>query len=241
MLNVGSNCGVSNNHLILRDHVRPKFSTTPVDQSLLQPFLRRRIRFSCATSRNRKIRNRWENLVSKFDRWDPGTPFTDAIIREASYTLACYLQDEFEFDPPSPFSKSRRTGPFTILELGSGTGVVAANLSAILSSSETRSNPRQITGLTRMLASSNLIIATDLENVCPLLQENLVDNAPSSESASAEVLVRPLAWGNQIHTHAIFKELSDRRLTHIICSDLVCYSPLLSDAQLNPSSQGVLP
>lgn len=67
----------------------------------------------------------------------PGTPFTDAIfvIREASYTLACYLQDEFEFDPPSPFSKSGTTfkGPFTILELGSGTGVVAANLSVILS------------------------------------------------------------------------------------------------------------
>lgn len=92
---------------------------------------------------------------------------------------------------------------------------------------KSRLSSMHIMRLTRALGSSDLIIATDLENVCPLLQENLVGSAPSS--ASAKVLVRPLAWGNQSHTDDILRELSQRQLTHIICSDLVCYySPALS-------------
>lgn len=67
--------------------------------------------------------------------------------------------------------------------------------------------------------SLHMIIATDLENVCPLLEENLVQGKENP----VELLVRPLAWGNYEHTLRISEELSqrERRLTHIICSDLV--------------------
>jgi hypothetical protein len=73
-----------------------------------------------------------------------------------------------------------------------------------------------------------MIIATDLENVCPLLQENLVQ----AEETRVDVLVRPLAWGNYAHVQGICEGLSQkqRRLTHIICSDLV--RPFISPAHI---------
>jgi len=42
------------------------------------------------------------------------------------------------------------------------------------------------------------------------------------------ILVRPLEWGIYDHTLNIYDELGPRRLTHIICSDLVYFPHLLA-------------
>lgn len=91
------------------------------------------------------------------------------------------------------------------------------------------------------LRTDAVLIATDLENVCPLLNENLsaaVNKSGKIDYPGPRILVRPLEWGNPNHTLKIFSELDPRSLTHIICSDLVsfhhrewkerifiCYSP----------------
>ena len=76
------------------------------------------------------------------------------------------------------------------------------------------------------LHPDDFLIATDLDSVCPLLDENLSSVAKESrrtELPSPHILVRPLEWGNLNHTIKIFNELGPRNLTHIICSDLVRY------------------
>ena len=72
----------------------------------------------------------------------------------------------------------------------------------------------------------DLLIATDLDSVCSLLDENLSSVAKESrrtERSSPHILILPLEWGNLNHTIKIFEELGSRNLTHIICSDLVRY------------------
>lgn len=126
-------------------------------------------------------------------------------VWEAAYALLHYIQpmsSEFEFDPP--FISSLDPHPLTMIELGSGSGIVAAAIGGKLPSKD------------------DLIIATDLPEVCPLLRTNL---------CSGPVLtVRPLAWGNVQHASDISSEFfnKDRRLTHIICSDLVYFPDLLA-------------
>lgn len=74
--------------------------------------------------------------------------------------------------------------------------------------------------------TDDILIATDLENVCPLLDENLstaVNKSPRIGRPSPQILVRPLEWGNPDHAVKIFNELGPRSLTHIICSDLVSF------------------
>jgi len=56
------------------------------------------------------------------------------------------------FDPPSPFSVTSEV-LFTALELGSGTGYVGLELA-------------------KTLGKEDMIILTDLEEVCPLLELN---------------------------------------------------------------------
>jgi hypothetical protein len=116
----------------------------------------------------------------------------------------------------------------TAIELGSGTGIVAAELSSYL-------------------RKDDVLIATDLPSVCPLLEENLKAAGPS-------VLTRPLAWGTFEHAQAIHKELSSessssRPFTHILCSDLVSsntvtkafFSPIRTYAITDSIEKGILP
>jgi len=115
----------------------------------------------------------------------------------------------------------------TVLELGSGTGIIIAKLAETISqgANDVPTGQFQVSvPLSPCLKSGpsfhtdGLLIATDLDNVCPLLDENL-----SSAAQGSRVLVRPLEWGNPNHPLKIFNELGSRSLTHIICSDLVRY------------------
>lgn len=143
---------------------------------------------------------------------------------------------DLEFDPP--FCEGRGWDGYPILiELGSGTGIVAAQIA-------------------RMFLGDGIIIATDLPDVCPLLERNLhahTDSPDSSKSGCDNLFVRPLAWGNIKHAALIEQEFGLRRdassmgnapssntLTHVICSDLVCFHLLLI-AYPVISWSGVLP
>ncbi|KAF9779000.1 putative methyltransferase-domain-containing protein [Thelephora terrestris] len=181
-------------------------------------------------------------------------------VWEASYTLTTYLESKdprIVFDPPSPFSTQRhllstltpeRWGPnlnrdenwcpnssksnprsnldvedvlkpLTILELGSGTGIIIAKLAEVINK-EARDGP-----------DGDVIIATDLDNVCPLLEENLSSAAKmfwKNDQTNPRVLVRPLEWGVHKHSLKVLNELGSRSLTHIVCSDLVYFPHLLA-------------
>lgn len=131
---------------------------------------------------------------------------------------------DLEFDPP--FLEGRGwDGHPTLIELGSGTGIVAAQIA-------------------RMFLGDGIIIATDLPDVCPLLERNLhahTDSPDSSKSGCDNLFVRPLAWGNIKHAALIEQEFGLRRdassmgdapssntLTHVICSDLVYFPELFA-------------
>lgn len=128
----------------------------------------------------------------------------DQVSREAAYALKTYLNNEasscLEFDPPFVSEAE----PSCVLELGSGTGVVVAQLAELFS------------------AEGDVVVATDLPEVCTLLEKNLEAYLCSSPL----VLVRPLSWGNLEHALKIHEELScvlkaSSQLTDIVCSDLV--------------------
>ena len=123
----------------------------------------------------------------------------------------------------------------TVLELGSGTGIVVAKLAEIISQ-DVKDPPtgqfQIFLSISSCLRSSpsvhidDILIAADLDNVCPLLDENLssiVKESRRAEHSSPRILVRPLEWGNSNHTLKILNELGSRTLTHIVCSDLVRY------------------
>jgi len=127
-----------------------------------------------------------------------------------------------EFDPP--FFDCEEAGELPVLvELGSGTGIVAGRIAD-----------------STFFPEDGIIVATDLPDVCPLLEKNLRKpgsvSSLSTSSKGSRVLVRPLAWGNIDHPISIAQELGwcrntsticgsrmprTPRLTHIICSDLV--------------------
>ncbi|TFY77721.1 hypothetical protein EWM64_g6292 [Hericium alpestre] len=137
-------------------------------------------------------------------------------VWEAAYVLMQYLDGlpDIEFDPP--FVVPERSTPLTVLELGSGTGVVGIALA------------RKLAAAGR---DQDRVILTDLEDVCPLLQENLERHGASLQRL---VDVRPLAWGCVEHATRIAEELGlhgttgQRRLSHILCSDLVYFPELLA-------------
>jgi Lysine methyltransferase len=107
-----------------------------------------------------------------------------------------------EFDPPFAIPFNR---PLTILELGSGTGIVGSRIAAKFTE-----------------PGKDLLIVTDLPDVCPLLTANL-----GHQLQRDGIFVRPLTWGNLEHAVRIASELlsvdgrDPRRLTHVVCSDLV--------------------
>ena len=139
--------------------------------------------------------------------------------REAAYLLALYLNapPSHAFDPPfDPHGASQ----LTVVELGSGTGIVGLKLAERLT--QTRTD------------SSHLVVLTDLLEVCPLLQENLQQHAALTER---DVWVRALPWGSRAHADALAEELGlradppdarPRYPTHIVCSDLVRVSSILA-------------
>ncbi|KAG1738344.1 putative methyltransferase-domain-containing protein [Suillus paluster] len=142
-------------------------------------------------------------------------------VWEAAYLMTSYIDhfSTWEFDPPL-VDKQLSGRKRVFLELGSGTGIVAAKIA-------------QATVLSRQ----DLVIATDLPEVCPLLEKNLFVT-PKGDSADTQVtLVRPLSWGNYDHAINIAREIkrvndpSGREhacITHIICSDLVYLPELLA-------------
>ncbi|TFK74132.1 hypothetical protein BDN72DRAFT_955984 [Pluteus cervinus] len=134
-------------------------------------------------------------------------------VWEAAYVLISYAQlsqesrGTWSFDPPFWGHDRQQEAdrlPFTMVELGAGLGIVSAAISAHLT-------PQR-----------DIIIATDLPEVCPLLENMLGEHSPT-------LSVRPLAWGNQEHVRNLTAEyFTHRPLTHIICSDLVYFPELLA-------------
>ncbi|KAA1477186.1 hypothetical protein DENSPDRAFT_786231 [Dentipellis sp. KUC8613] len=134
-------------------------------------------------------------------------------VWEAAYAMLRYLDPPDphpEFDPPfdpscgaSPETSTGSDTPLTILELGAGTGIVGF-------------------ALARRLHARDMVVVTDLPEVCPLLEDG--------RQRTLTVRVRPLAWGNEGHARAIMEELrrAGRRLTHVVCSDLVYFPELLA-------------
>ncbi|KAK0193945.1 putative methyltransferase-domain-containing protein [Armillaria mellea] len=123
----------------------------------------------------------------------------------AAYALLLYVDPPptWEFDPP--FLENPDSSQYTMVELGSGTGIIARSLSRSLTSGR------------------DIIVSTDLPEVCPLLDENL------RAESNGVVFVRPLAWGNFQHVSDIASEfIANRNLSHIICSDLIYFSELLA-------------
>lgn len=155
-----------------------------------------------------------DRVVSNFNRKESGRP-------SSSEPSSCPDLSDVE-DAPKPL---------TILELGSGTGIIIAKLAEILSDRDANDVPVgwfQISLSSCLLNphTDGVLIATDLGNVCPLLDENLLASANRSgriDHPGPRILVRPLEWGNPSHTLKIFSELGSRSLTHIICSDLVSF------------------
>ena len=135
--------------------------------------------------------------------------------REASYAMLAYLgvpripsidhEDiELELDPPSFIASIQdpRHAPHSeglvIVELGSGTGLIAARIAPYLRDCH------------------DVMVATDLPEICGLLRKNLHNYST--------VEVHPLSWGNHQEALSIASTLglgTTRHLSHILCSDLV--------------------
>ncbi|OJA08718.1 hypothetical protein AZE42_07086 [Rhizopogon vesiculosus] len=152
-------------------------------------------------------------------------PPSERKTREAAYLMTNYIDQpsNWEFEPPF-IDKSVSGRKRVFLELGSGTGIVAAKIVQ-----------------TAALSGRDRIIVTDLPEVCPLLERNLFVK-PKGSSAGRQlydgvISVRPLPWGSYDHVMKIAQELqliddlSDGMracITHIVCSDLVYFPHLLA-------------
>jgi hypothetical protein len=125
--------------------------------------------------------------------------------------------NDWIFDPP--FAGERFHPMLTILELGAGTGIVTSRIIEAVATRE-----------------QDIVISTDLPEVCPLLEANLEQTLSHGTRHRTTLRVRPLAWGNARHAIEIGTELGlampamnllePHYLTHILCSDLVCNLPL---------------
>ncbi|KAL1747477.1 putative methyltransferase-domain-containing protein [Schizophyllum fasciatum] len=136
-------------------------------------------------------------------------------VWEASYIMEDYLDPKAILDPPGIFAAENGGdgggAPRVILELGSGTGLLSCKMAECAS-------------------SEDFIIATDLPEVCPLIEKNL---GATNQHRACMIATRPLSWGVAEHIHALSKELTSSKsprtaLTHVICSDLVYFPELLA-------------
>ncbi|KAG9013895.1 hypothetical protein FRB95_011810 [Tulasnella sp. JGI-2019a] len=147
-------------------------------------------------------------------------------IWEAAYLLPlylCHIRNDMIYDPPCSLQiqvDDANSQPLTainprqvIVELGSGTGYVGLELA--------RNSPAR-----------NLIILTDLPEVCPLLERNRANMMQATDQTwnGAEVQVWPLPWGSGGDAEELSLMVNrsiGNGITHIICSDLVYFPPLL--------------
>lgn len=131
-------------------------------------------------------------------------------VWEAAYALSAYVSppSDWNFEPPF-VSDAARIHSLTMIELGSGSGLVAS-------------------GIIKTLEPRDLFIATDLPEVCPLLYQNIC----SVTDGNGVGVIRPLSWGNVEHVNALktefFSDSARGGPTHIICSDLVYFPELLA-------------
>ncbi|KAJ6623968.1 putative methyltransferase-domain-containing protein [Mycena sp. CBHHK59/15] len=140
-------------------------------------------------------------------------------VWKAAHALNVYIRPPsgHVFDPPF-LSQPSSCKQVRMIELGSGSGIVGATMAAVL-------HP-----------SRDIMVVTDLPEVCPLLEDNLKEHLHvPGNTDSGPILVRPLSWGNSQHALRIAEELSALTLTqdapyltHIICSDLVYFPELLA-------------
>ena len=133
----------------------------------------------------------------------PPQPLSPSTSSLASFDPPCLLF------PPSP---SPSPSPRTILEIGSGTGFLTLQLAPHLSPSDT-------------------LLLTDLDEVIPLMENNLAaakahDPAPDTWPRT---LVRGLPWGDERALNKVVGEVG--RPDVILASDLV-YFPELYPALL---------
>ncbi|KZT29727.1 hypothetical protein NEOLEDRAFT_1153644 [Neolentinus lepideus HHB14362 ss-1] len=140
-------------------------------------------------------------------------------VWEAAYLMLSYMEGspKHEFDPPFLAQNNRQN---VVLELGSGTGILGVKLAQVLS-------------------PNDLVILTDLPDVCPLLRETIEkhNHRDAPNPTSAGLMVRALPWGSSNHASRIASDLGlsfvngvdyPRHLTRIICSDLVYFPELLA-------------
>lgn len=152
-------------------------------------------------------------------------PPLSLAVREAAQLMVRYfdlsLGTEYLFDPPCSLFTAENDTRHTIVELGSGTGYVSLRLAE---------------KLLRLQNRHDVLIITDLPEVCPLIKKSLrVERNKWSTSAlfpttsnTDFIKVLPLPWGSVKGAESLSKLLSDsspgherRQLTHIVCSDLV--------------------
>ncbi|PPQ89324.1 hypothetical protein CVT25_003161 [Psilocybe cyanescens] len=175
--------------------------------------------------------SRYLNAAHDLDEAKFGSEAQELAIRkygiagrvwEAAYAMSLYIQPpgHLMFDPPI-VDVSRQADSIVMIELGSGTGLVASSIAKLL-------RPGQ-----------DHLLVTDLPEVCPLLEDNLRSikksvgaNIPDKDT----IVIRPLSWGSQDDAAAIASEFFRQSknyddfgtLTHIICSDLVYFPELLA-------------
>lgn len=150
------------------------------------------------------------------------------IAREAAHIMVQYLRQpslNIDYDPSCSIFSTEPRRSCTILELGSGNGFVGINLA------------RQLHGSRQV---GDLIVLTDLPDVCSLLEENVAlelrELGTSHEvgQKTPDIRVQPLSWGVSGYATKLLSFLQDRSrdstcdafevsstFTHIICSDLV--------------------
>ncbi|KAI7860295.1 putative methyltransferase-domain-containing protein [Circinella umbellata] len=138
-------------------------------------------------------------------------------IWQAAYILQSYFSSDTQTEPkpsipPEYFrnnstSYSIPTKPYRILELGAGTGYVGI-------------------WLAKMLRKPCEVIITDLEQILPLIQDNVnAHYEPVVEDDSATVRVERLHWGNSKDTANI---LRDGPIDLIVISDCVYFPELFN-------------
>ncbi|GJE94592.1 methyltransferase-domain-containing protein [Phanerochaete sordida] len=142
-------------------------------------------------------------------------------VWEAAYLLNTYIENPGDVNFEPPFLTPHAGSHLSIIELGSGTGIVSAHCAE------------------RLADQPSVIITTDLPEVCPLLEKNLHKYSEPKRSSGPRLLVRPLGWGCYEHALAILDDLKNTSartaidagpnlLTHIICSDLIYFPELLA-------------
>ncbi|KAJ3512959.1 hypothetical protein NLJ89_g3228 [Agrocybe chaxingu] len=137
-------------------------------------------------------------------------------VWEAAYAMTLFISPSttLEFGPTF-LDATQADDTVTMIELGSGSGLVASTVAGLLK------------------PGRDLFIATDLpevQEVCPLLETNL--DSPSDQKG---VIVQPLSWGNPADSARLASlyftdddPSTSRKLTHIICSELVYFPELLA-------------